>query len=447
MLLGIIVLLNYTCDPDPEFESSQLCDTKWTPNLSFAKLKDIYQGETIRIQEDWIIEGYIISSDQQGNFFGSLHVQDHPNNPTEGFEVLVDMRDIHLFFPIGRKIFLSVKGLYLGKSKGNFKLGGTYKLFGEQLVGRIPGNLLKYHILVDCSENSGVSPKTVSLESINQQEASTLVILDSVQFHENLQGLLFAEEGQQSRRQLEDCQGNSIDLVTSGFSDFTSTVLPNGNGKISGVLMREKDYFSLIVSKLGDIEMNNDRCDKGPDPMTSNQIIISEIADPDNNNKARFIELYNAGGVALNLKGWSLERYTNGNLDLSSAIDLTGVEIDAGKAITIASDSIVFEEIYGFIPTLEGGTNSAADSNGDDNMLLRDPFGKVIDMFGRIGEDGSSTDHEFEDGRALRTKEINKGNPIYDPAEWILFNDTGGMGTVNEPQFAPGDFTPGIHGE
>ena len=43
--------------------------------------------------------------------------------------------------------------------------------------------------------------------------------------------------------------------------------------------------------------------------------------------------------------------------------------------------------------------NSAANSNGDDNIALVDPFGNLIDLFGVIGEDGSGTSHEFEDGR------------------------------------------------
>ncbi|MBT8210940.1 MAG: lamin tail domain-containing protein, partial [Eudoraea sp.] len=257
-------------------------------------------------------------------------------------------------------------------------------------------------MLLDCTEDAIVQPKEVSLETITQEKASTLVILDSIQFLDSQAGMPLADEAQETKRQLEDCIGNKIDVVTSGFSDFASAILPAGSGNITGVLISEKEQFTLVVRNLNDIQMNNERCDKGPDPITSDQILISEIADPDNNNKARFIELYNAGEVVLNLKGWTLERYTNGNFELGSVIDLTGIEMAANQAIAIASDSVVFKEIYGFAPIMEGGVNSAADSNGDDNLLLRDPFGMVIDLFGRIGEDGSSTDHEFEDGRALR---------------------------------------------
>jgi hypothetical protein len=90
------------------------------------------------------------------------------------------------------------------------------------------------------------------------------------------------------------------------------------------------------------------------------------------------------------------------------------------------------------------GTNSPADSNGDDNIALIDPFGTVVDIFGVIGEDGSNTNHEFEDGKAERRIEVISGNSVFTESEWIIYNDMGNNGTINLPQNAPLDFTPGV---
>jgi hypothetical protein len=73
-----------------------------------------------------------------------------------------------------------------------------------------------------------------------------------------------------------------------------------------------------------------------------------------------------------------------------------------------------------------------------------DPFGTVIDIFGVLGQDGTGTDHEFEDGRAVRNLEVTAGSPVYVFSEWQIFNDSGEAGTVNLPQLAPDDFSPGI---
>ena len=111
--------------------------------------------------------------------------------------------------------------------------------------------------------------------------------------------------------------------------------------------------------------------------------------------------------------------------------------------LVISPNAAEFEIVYGLVPDIAVGTNSPADSNGDDNLVLLDPFGAIIDIFGIIGEDGSGTSHEFEDGRATRNLVILEGNPVFTASEWQIFNDTGGSGTINLPQNAPSDFNPG----
>lgn len=87
--------------------------------------------------------------------------------------------------------------------------------------------------------------------------------------------------------------------------------------------------------------------------------------------------------------------------------------------------------------------HSPADSNGDDNLELVDPFGTVIDVFGIVGEDGTGTNHEFEDGRAVRNAEINRAKALYTFSEWTIYNDSGDSGTIKLAQNAPADFMPG----
>ena len=92
-----------------------------------------------------------------------------------------------------------------------------------------------------------------------------------------------------------------------------------------------------------------------------------------------------------------------------------------------------------------GGSGSAADSNGDDNIVLYNAFDEAVDAFGRVGEDGTETDHEFEDGRALRKSLISSANATYDSSEWQIWNDTGTAETTKQPQKAPQDYSPGFH--
>ena len=173
------------------------------------------------------------------------------------------------------------------------------------------------------------------------------------------------------------------------------------------------------------------------------QVFITEISDPNNEDGARFVELYNAGAIDVNLgAGYDLQRWTNAGTAPQTAKELTGT-IPAGGFYIVCNNQSTFTSTFGFAADQDIFTGGPADSNGDDQLALRDPSDSIIDFFGVVGEDGSGTNHEFEDGRAERKATVTAGNTTYTFAEWNIWNDTGSAGTTNDPQDAPADFDPG----
>ena len=441
--LGIVLIL--ACTKDRNFDPPpNSCTSELTVNATYTQVKNLYVDETVKIQEDLVIEGYVISSDEAGNFFSVLHFQDNPVNPTEGFQIDIDVGDSHLFYPVGSKIYIKLKGLYLGKSRDVFKIGGVFTSFGNVSVGRLPATVVEDHILVSCDSIFDNQPTEISIDGLQPALTNTLVQFNSMEILEEELGQIFAIEHEETERTLTDCSDNKLVLLNSGFADFQSEVLPAGNGSITGVLLRENDEFQLAVRDLNDIDFSEGRCEDLIDEFTSTGILISELADPVNNTGARFVELYNSSTESLSLKGWSLRRYTNDNTEVGSTIDLSGSVIGPEGTYVISPNEVEFENVYGFSPDLGVGTNGPADSNGDDNLELVDPYGNIIDVFGIVGEDGTGTDHEFENGRAVRNPDILQGNPTYTFSEWTVYNDSGDSGTINQPQNAPGDFSPGL---
>ncbi len=285
------------------------------------------------------------------------------------------------------------------------------------------------------SENQTLSnPKTVSIEELlSDTFQSELIQINDVQFEDEI--------GTYSgNKTITDCI-NTVTLITNDNASFSNSSYPKGNGEIIGIATSINSPKLLIRNENDTSRLNQERCVINTEPITS--IFFSELADPNNNSAARFIELYNSGDTNVNLNGWQIKRFTNANTTSTVSIDLSGFSIGSNQTFVIASNAIEFENVYGFAPNLASGTGSPADSNGDDNLQLIDPNGIIIDVFGVIGEDGSGTNHEFEDGRALRNASVTQGNPIYNFTEWFLWNDTGGGGTTNLPQDAPGAFTPG----
>jgi len=419
------------------------CSENLVANTTFKEVKNLYIDGVQQIHQDLIIEGYVISSDKAGNFFGSLHIQEKATGKTEGIQIEIDTRNSHLFYPLGSKVYIKIKGLYLGKSKGVYKLGGVFSAFGNLVVGRLPSLKVPEHIIKACSNSLNIVPHIVTLDLLDDGMINTLVKILDVEIVEEDLGLPFALLKEETKRNLQDCLEHNLTLLNSGFSDFQAEVLPSGSGSITGVLVKNNNDFQLRIRGLEDIDFKQERCPKIIEEFTSTAIFISELADPNNNAGARFVELYNAATVSLSLNGWKLNRYTNANTEVSSSIDLSGFSIGAEQTLIISPNASEFELIFGFVPDISVGINSPADSNGDDTLELVDPFGTVIDVFGIIGEDGSRTNHEFEDGRAIRERGILKANPTYTFSEWIIYNDTGNSGTTKLPQNAPANFTPG----
>lgn len=444
-LLSLILL--WGCVKDQNFDAPKTsCDEAVTANATFAQVKALFQSGVVQIQEDLIIEGYVVSSDESGNFFNTLHFQDRAINPTEGFQIDIDLRSSYLFHPVGQKVVIKLKGLYLGRTRGVFKVGGVFTAFGNLSVGRLPANVINKHLFVSCEELARIEPTEVFINGLQDSMINTLVQFSGLEIVEEQLGESFAVLREETRRTLADCNENRITLLNSGYADFQGELLPEANGSITGVLLKDNNNFQLVIRDLDDINFTEERCAEIIDEFTSENFFISELADPDNNVGARFVELYNAGSEPLSLKGWRLNRYTNASTTVSSSINLSNFTVGPESTFVISPNAAEFERVYGFPPDLGVSTNSPADSNGDDNLELVDPFGTVIDMFGVIGIDGSGTNHEFEDGRAFRREEITRGNPIYTFSEWIIYNDTGGAGTINQPQNAPEDFSPGRRG-
>jgi hypothetical protein len=173
----------------------------------------------------------------------------------------------------------------------------------------------------------------------------------------------------------------------------------------------------------------------------NSQVIITEIADPNNNASARFVELTNIGQDSFDLTGYNLIRWTNEKPDpTGSGADLSSYgPVAPGDVLTFAKSSSTFESVYGFAATAQLTTGGVTDSNGDDQIALRNGT-TIYDIFGVIGEDGSGTAHEFENGRAERKSTVTAPNATWDASEWNVDNDSGGG---DGAQDAPAGYDPG----
>ena len=85
-ILGMgILLLFMSCVKNRNFDAPEIiCSEGEFEIIDISELKNFYKGETVQIQDDLVIEGYVISSDKEGNFFNTIYFQDESSNPSDG---------------------------------------------------------------------------------------------------------------------------------------------------------------------------------------------------------------------------------------------------------------------------------------------------------------------------------------------------------------------------
>ncbi|WP_353779208.1 DUF5689 domain-containing protein [Winogradskyella sp. 3972H.M.0a.05] len=257
------------------------------------------------------IEGYVVSSDEGGNFFEEIIIQnstdasDPAGDTRQGLRVEINVRSLSDTYDFGRKVYVRLNGLAIGLSNGVYTLG--------RAEGNEVGQIQEFEYLdfvIRDSEVATITPKVSNVTDLTEADENTLIQLPSMQINRNQLDLTFAGEGSDEFdgfRTLESCAGGgSITLQTSTFADFKSLPVPQGGGSITGILSRDffDDLDVFVINSIGDIDMIGDRCD--PDFL--------ECTTPGNGSNTLWEEDFESFGTFAS-EGWDNINTTGGNLD------------------------------------------------------------------------------------------------------------------------------------
>ncbi|MXV38600.1 hypothetical protein GO491_07920 [Flavobacteriaceae bacterium Ap0902] len=283
LMLTSLMFLSCVDDDDydvPPIETILPCTTDWQPNITIGELvnKNV-DGAPLLIEEDLILEGYVVSTDRNGNFFKSLVIQDSPTNPTYGMSVELDIQDTYRKFPVGGKVLVNARGLYFGKDRATYKIGSTYVADnGEVRLGRMSEVVAMDKVRLLCDSQTEVIPQTFSTIADFKANAvvNTLIKLENVQFDDITDGDTYYDEegntfGGATNRELIDRNGDKIVLRTSQYTDFAGEVMPMGSGTIIAVLSAYSNNnnptpstYQLFLRDIVDVQMDNPRFGETP---------------------------------------------------------------------------------------------------------------------------------------------------------------------------------------
>ena len=210
-----------------------------------------------------VIEGYVISSDEAGNFYKTLIIQDDFKDPVSGIEILIDLKAYFTKFNLGRKIFIKMAGLSVANNAGKYKIG---YIINNKVV-EIPESLIDKFI-IRSSETESIVPKQISMDAFGIESINTFVEVQNVQFRNDEIGKTFAGEAFDEfngERILVQCENQITSILsTSTFSDFRSQLISNKSGHISAVLTKDfyAEKYVLVLNNAESINFTDElRCD------------------------------------------------------------------------------------------------------------------------------------------------------------------------------------------
>ncbi len=238
----------------------------YTPNATISDLLALSpSGDIVQVETDLIFEGYVVSSDEAGNYYTGIVLQDAPQNPTAGIYIAVDKRNLYVDYPVGKKVIVRAKGLFIGKDRGVYKLGLTYDRGYATGIGRIPASEVGKRLLATCDAPVQITPTVVTINDINNNGdnyVNTLIKLNDVQFEKSQLCSTYALQGLSGvNKYIEDCGGNSLVMRNSGYADFATEKVPVGKGSITAVLGKYNNTFQIYIRDTYDVQLNAPRCD------------------------------------------------------------------------------------------------------------------------------------------------------------------------------------------
>jgi Family of unknown function (DUF5689) len=108
------------CQSQSDLQLPQLnCNEKFKSTSSMAKTIALPTGY---ITQDMVSEAYISATNTEGNFGQTIYVQDLPQSPNLGLKINLSVANIHNDYPLGSKISLKLKGLYLEQNANGYSL-------------------------------------------------------------------------------------------------------------------------------------------------------------------------------------------------------------------------------------------------------------------------------------------------------------------------------------
>lgn len=254
---------------DPNYAELQQSDKNKAESfdgnrISYTKLRDKATTLITEYTENDAFEGYVISSDEDGNFYKKIYVQAPDKLGT--IAVAIEKKGLYGDFPLGTKVQIRLKGTTFWYNTRyaliEIGYGSGVTAGGNTKISNLPPSMIN-QVVINMGEKKAVSELTIlfdNIKNLNKNEnTNRLITLKNVQFENNAVGQTFYKRTDQynTSYKLEDNLGGSVIFLTSSYATYAQELVPSGKLIITGILTKYNSTYQFYINTLDDIQKTN----------------------------------------------------------------------------------------------------------------------------------------------------------------------------------------------
>ena len=332
------IFISHSCVQDDDYSIPPVDCTGLTTTMKIKDLIEVIDASKevnniVAFTQNTVLEGYVVTSDETGNFFKTISIQDDPQSPTtKGVQVEIDVNSLFTKYPEGSKIQIQLNGLVAGYDRGVIKIGSTYVQSGETRVGRMTLTLANSNVKKTCDGVDEITPRVFNSlnEALKPENVNTLVTIKNIQFENPEMDLTYGDAVGQTtvNRKLIDKQGKTVDLRNSGYAKWAGDTLPTGSGEITVLVSLFNSSYQLYIRDTEDVKFTENRFNPG-EPTQPSSGAKSAFLGADFNDWNAFLASKNNFAFDVMVK-----RGVGQGIDGSDALHLDGSRSQNGFAFT-----------------------------------------------------------------------------------------------------------------
>jgi hypothetical protein len=281
ILLALLVSLS-SCKKweAPEFQAPEYTGKKANKTIADIKARHTVLSQNVLDSicrysgERFIVKAVVVSSDEGGNCYKYLTVQDQ----TGGIEIEIEQSSLFNEFPVGQIVYLNCDGLVVGDYRNKYQIGWIY----ENSIGRINymmlGRYLSKDGLPSMDNINELSPcggicEINSDADLSEEKVNCLCTIKKARFASSCHGLQLATDDVTCDRPL----GNfSIVVRTSNYAKFRNIIIDaTKEYDLTGILTIYKNDYQFTLRTAEDM------IESAVEPQAT-EILVKQLAFDEN---------------------------------------------------------------------------------------------------------------------------------------------------------------------